>query len=106
MNFSDIVSRMEKKRGTILRRIYCKDGFNFSLQASKYHYCLPKSDDGPYTHFEIGYPSKRVKDFMPYITDVKDNPINAVYAFVPNEIVEKVITDHGGMCAFLNWGSK
>lgn len=33
--------------------IICKDGTKLSIQASKYHYCLPKSDTGPWSHVEV-----------------------------------------------------
>jgi len=45
-------------------RVVCKNGFSLSVQASQYRYCSPRSDTGPYTHVEIGYPSfEEVGDF-------------------------------------------
>jgi hypothetical protein len=47
-------------------RIVCKNGFNLSVQASRSHYCSPKSDTGSYTHVEVGYPSFEVPELGPY----------------------------------------
>ena len=33
--------------------ITCRDGARFSIQASHYHYCTPRTDTGPWTHVEV-----------------------------------------------------
>ena len=40
-------------------RIVCADGFSLSVQASNGHYCTPRSNYGPYSRVEVGYPSSR-----------------------------------------------
>ena len=60
------------------------------------HYCQPRSNHGPYSAVEVGYPSKRVEKLMPYM-DGEDTPTKAVYAYVPLDLVERIIDDHGGM---------
>ena len=71
-----------------------------SVQASRGHYYLPRQDDGPWTHVEIGFPTRVIPEFLPY----SDGPINrrnrptkAVYGYVPIETVAAVIDRFGGM---------
>ena len=75
--------------------IKCVDGFSMSVQASKSHYCTPRDNFGPYSKVEVGFPSERVEEFMPFAEDA-NSPTNTVYAWVPIEIVEQVIESHGG----------
>lgn len=77
--------------------IECEDGFTMSVQASGFfHYCEPRNDDGPYTHFEVGFPSEYEDKLMPYAED-EERPTETVYACVPLEIVEHIIKKHGGV---------
>jgi len=76
-------------------QIICADGLSMSVQASKYHYCTPRDDFGPYSKVEVGFPSERIEEFMPFAED-SDRPTDTVYALVPIEIVEQVIEAHGG----------
>jgi len=75
----------------LLEPIVCNDGFSFSLQASRFHYCTPRNDEGPYTAFEIGFPSSLLP---PEFEDYSDGP--DVYAYVPKDMVVQLIKDHGG----------
>ena len=36
-----------------VKAITCGDGAQFSIQASHYHYCRPRNDNGPWTHVEV-----------------------------------------------------
>ena len=84
-------------KNLVVPKIICKDGYMFSVQASKYHYCTPRTANGfPYTHFEIGYPSGREETLMGYAED-KDRPTDTVYGYVPLKTVLEVIEAHGGM---------
>jgi len=82
--------------------IVCGDGFSMSVQASKTHYCTPReSMRNPngcksYRTLEVGFPSEVVEDFMPYAED-PGRPTRTVYAYVPIEIIESVIQQHGGI---------
>jgi len=76
--------------------IKCADGLTLSVQASKTHYCTPRMDFGPYAEVEVGFPSERVEELMPYAEDVTA-PTQTVYGYVPVEIVEQAIEAHGGM---------
>lgn len=79
-------------------KIVCADGLELSVQASGGHYCSPRSAVGPWSSVEIGYPSERVEEFMPYVED-EDRPTETVYACVPVETVVAVILAHGGCVA-------
>lgn len=79
-------------------KIYCNDGFNVSIQVHNGAYCA--SENG-YREFgldwqkvEWGYPSEP-------LTDEKYNPENpegdSVGAYVPIEVMEELIEQHGGI---------
>lgn len=42
--------------------IKCKDGVNLSVQAGAMLYCTPRTDYGPYSKVEVGFPSIRPPD--------------------------------------------
>jgi len=87
--------------------VVCKDGFTMSVQASNYHYCTPRINDAEgYLEVEIGYPRQReplideyVEGFGLWVEDEHDDFdfTNAVYPYVPAEVVLEVIMKHGGM---------
>ena len=79
-----------------VRPITCASGLTFSAQASVTHYCTPRDSVGPWEEVEIGYPSKRVEEFMEY-ADNSDEPTDTVYAYVPVSVVEAVVNSHGGI---------
>jgi hypothetical protein len=78
------------------RHIVCADGLILSVQASESHYCEPRSNEGPYTHVEVGFPSSRQPVLLPYAEN-PDDPTGTVYAYVPTQVVLDVINEHGGM---------
>lgn len=92
--------------GSIMPRIHCKDGYNVSIQANYGAYCEPRIDDSTdgYTKVELGYPSSIDEEFKPYAESAFDWS-NTVYAYVPVDIVNKVIERHGGI-DYLKWMSK
>lgn len=77
-------------------RIECADGFSFSAQATKAAYCSPRKNIGPWGAVEVGFPSAEPEFIMEYAEN-KDDPTRTVYAYVPVELVEKLIAAHGGM---------
>ena len=84
----------------VIPPIRCADGFTFSVQASAHHYCHPRSNDGPWHAFEVGFPSTMEPMLMPYIdTDDPDDavPTNCVYPSVPVDIVLLILDNHGGI---------
>jgi len=89
--------------------VVCKDGFTMSVQASAYHYCSPKIHNAEsYTEVEIGYPNNREPLLDKYCEGYglwvkgkelfKDSTFkNAVYPYVPADVLIEVIMKHGGM---------
>jgi len=43
----------------VVAPIVCADGVTLSVQATNSHYCTPRTDYGPYSAVEVGYPSAR-----------------------------------------------
>lgn len=94
-------SRFELKKHT--PRIQCMDGTSLSVQASQYHHCTPQSNYGPWTHVEIGFPSKSFPILQPYAGDQTVPQENTVFSYVPIDIVEACINECGGICFELTY---
>lgn len=78
-------------------RVECKDGFTISIQAGSYSYCTPRDSNGPWSCFELGYPSQELgEEFDEYCEDPQ-NPLETVYGYVPEELIQKLIKSHGGL---------
>lgn len=80
-------------------RILCQDGFSFSAQASKYHYCQPRqvmSYGSQYRAWEVAYPSAGEPLFAIFAEDSADYP-NCVCPYTPTNVVDAVIEKHGGL---------
>jgi hypothetical protein len=73
-----------------------KDGEQMSVQASKYHYCIPRvSDLETYKCYEIGFPSKlfdEIKD-----NGEEPNTTNTVFPCVDEDVIVRIIANHGGI---------
>ena len=69
--------------------VKCADGTTLSVQASKYHYCTPRDNKGPYIAVEVWCVSAPVTEFE-YSAD-------APSAYVPIADVVRFIDNHGGM---------
>ena len=78
--------------------VYCADGFNMSVQASKNCYCQPKANgkNVVYSRVEIGFPSEREALLDEYAEDT-DRYTETVYPYVPSQLVALIISKHGGM---------
>ena len=83
------------------KRTICKDGVSLSVQANQYAYCSPREDGDLHYQKEVGY-----------ITDINGKPVTPpetwkqyadgdfpsdVYGYVPVELIEAFITEHGGV---------
>ncbi len=79
-------------------RIYFNNGGDISVQASSYHYSMPRDDQGPYTHIELGYPSQGTKipdSLLGYAES--DSIYKTVYPYVPSSVVKELIDANGGI---------
>jgi len=78
------------------KNVKCQDGFSMSVQASSSHYCDPKSDTGPWSHVEVGYPSELDMLLWPYAEN-PGSPTDTIYGYVPSKIIRGVVEAHGGL---------
>lgn len=99
MNINEIFLNLElSNNGTtkIRKAIKCSDGFTMSVQASSMHYCAPRSDEGPWISFEVGFPSEREELIIRW-AEYPDQPTDTVYGWVPSDVIDEVIAKHGGL---------
>ena len=68
--------------------VECADGTTISIQASQFHYSIPRSDCGPYTHVEVWLATAPVTEF--------DYDEEYPSAYIPIEKVVEFIDNHGG----------
>ncbi len=88
-------------------RIVCMDGTSLSVQASEHNYCIPQDNSGPYIQVEVGFPSRKFDELMPYIDgDSTTDPTATVYGYVPIDLVEKIVADCGGICEEITYLAK
>jgi len=86
---------MKKQCATIT----CKDGTTLSVQASSFHYCSPKNDEGPYTCVEVGFPSSAPSGKLKEYGDGSGlGQESEVYGYVPwDAVYEFIFEEHGGI---------
>ena len=87
----DIVKHIQMRTSRCASSIVCNDGFRMSVQASEFHYCTPRENFGPWTHFEIGYPSHNEPSLEEY-SDGDD-----IYGWVPRKVIDQIIENHDGV---------
>lgn len=85
----------------------CGDGLEISIQASRFHYCIPKesptSEDFEYENVEVGFQNHlKVWGWQrKYSRQEWDNPdpcaINCLYGYVSIQDLEKFVKKHGGI---------
>lgn len=98
------------KPNLIGNNVHCADGLTVSVIAGEGTYCTPRPDrygvlgdapgdyPGPYTAVEVGFPSQQPEPWekwREYCED-SDKPTETVYAYVPVELVRRLVSDHGG----------
>jgi hypothetical protein len=78
--------------------ITCADGFRLSVQASEYHYCTPRDNDGPWLSMEVGFPSERPEPWETWgqYAEEPNEPTQTVYGRVPVDVIDALIESHGG----------
>lgn len=79
--------------------VVCADGFKVSIQASHSHYCQPRTYADMYGAVELGFPNAPDSLIKEYADDYGDDIdyTETVYAYVPADIVIKLINKHGGI---------
>lgn len=81
-------------------RTVCADGTSLSVQASAFHYCIPRDNEGPYIRMEVGFiEDKNGAPLTPpdAWAEYADGEFpNAVYGYVPVALIDAFIVEHGG----------
>lgn len=87
------------KVANVFPRMECADGLTLSVQGHFGTYSDPRDDFAEhYSTVEVGFPSERIEDLMPYIDgDHESDPLQSVYGYVPIAVIEKIINAHGGL---------
>lgn len=75
-----------------------EDGFSMSVQASSFHYCSPRDNEGPYERVEVGFPSQ----FEPLLAFYKEWDgdyafSHSLFPYTPLSVVVNVVNKHGGL---------
>lgn len=96
MNLKQFIAITANEENIIRPELICNDGFRVSIQASKGHYCDPREFSKEYKAFELGFPSMR-SDLLTQYAENPDNQLQSVFGYVPFEIVELLIKEHGGI---------
>lgn len=98
MNLAEFIEATYRRDQEIYVRpwIVCRDGFTMSVQGSYYHYSFPRENSDFFTKVEVGFPSEEVPEFMKFAEDASE-PTKTVYGWIPVEIVQRVIDQHGGI---------
>lgn len=79
--------------------VKCRDGFTVSVEVGAYNYCTPQVDNAPdYDEVECGFPSRPVPEWAGY--GEGDGASSDVFGYVPVNLVDRVIAQHGGIVNF------
>ena len=105
-NTNDNVDEPSQKEKPMYDRVEFNNGGKVSIQASRTHYSEPRNDEGPYTHVEIGYPTRetRIPKSLIRFEETSQNgqgedfnPYDTIYPYVPASVVRKLIQMNGGV---------
>mgnify|MGYP001552072057 FL=1 len=78
-------------------RVILNSGASLSIQASSSHYCLPREDEGPYTHYEMGFPENLEESDLAMLEEFEEAPGEGVCPYVPKDVLKKIINRNGGI---------
>lgn len=86
------------------KRLLLADGTSLSIQAGNGKYCSPRKDPDIadfdfFDEFEIGFPSKEIKEIISYAED-EENLTSTVYGYVPKELIRSLIAARGGVIGY------
>lgn len=82
----------------VVPRIVCKDGFSVSIQAHDGSYCSPRrAFAGTWTSMELGFPNARPPEYIMEYAENGDTPTDTVYGYVPVELIQQMLDEHGGI---------
>ena len=108
MTLNECLNSGREERGETIRgrlfvgpnpRVECVDGYSISIQCQKTSYCSPRTDlldVSEYTAFELGFPNQ-VDELIEEFAEEEGNQTETVFPYVPREVVEALISKHGGI---------
>jgi len=101
MDINEFTRRTFQKGGNtfgfyVRPRIFCNDGFNFSVQGGERNYSTPRKNEKEFRAMEIGFPSE-VEELILEFAEEIDNPTETVYGYVDINIIQQVIDKHKGI---------
>lgn len=94
--FLQAYRRVEHGMNVTRPRVACNDGYTVSVQAGWGIYSNPREDADHYFAVELGYPSDKDDELIPYAEN-EEAPLDTVYSFVPVDLVDAVLEKHGGI---------
>ena len=80
----------------VIPALVCRSGLKLSVQASRRHYCTPRTDEGPWTHVEVmasGCDLRTLGSLRPH----HDTGVRGLYGYVPVATVLSLVDEHGGV---------
>lgn len=95
--YKDIDLSVILSRNPYSRRLYCNDGFSISVKSGKYYHSVPKTENGPWSAFELGYPTLHPSDELLEFAEDPIHPLNTIYSYVPEWVVLNEFALHGGL---------
>jgi hypothetical protein len=66
MTTNELLNRLDFTFSNVRPRVTFADGTSVSIQASSFHYCSPRTNEGPWDEVEIGFPSRELPELLPY----------------------------------------
>ena len=77
----------------VIKSLRMKHG-RVSIQASEYHYCEPRNNEGPYSAWEVGFPEGCPQEALDLIEEYSCG--DGVYSYVPTSVVAAFVKACGG----------
>ncbi len=96
MTFKEFVKSTFREKDFIRPCVICKDGFYMSVQGSHGHACTPRQIADEYSHMEVANIPFAEPLLIPY-SDRNPNFDCITYGYVPVQVIQEVIFNHGGI---------
>ena len=99
-NTFESMSETYKREYFYIPRVYCKDGFNISIQAHNGNYCASENGTREFgldwNEVEWGFPSAEI-DAVKYNAEDENNTMGTVGAYVDVDLLDSLLNEHGGI---------
>jgi len=96
----DSMSKTYDETFFFLPRIWCKDGFNISVQVHHGNYCASENGTREFglnwLEVEWGFPSEEI-DGEKYNAEDESYTMNSVGGYINVDLLDSLLTEHGGI---------